>query len=72
MACGACHLESALADADPETVAGDAILSHMLNNGAVFGADTAEEAMGSEQCSTCHAIGQSQGVDKVHKVYDYR
>ncbi|ANQ21330.1 cytochrome C [Vibrio natriegens] len=72
VACGACHLESALADADPETVAGDAILSHMINNGAVFGADTAAEAMGSEQCSTCHAIGQSQGVDKVHKVYDYR
>jgi OmcA/MtrC family decaheme c-type cytochrome len=72
VACGACHLESSLANADPETVAGDAILSHMLNNGAVFGADTAEEAMGSEQCSTCHAIGQSQGVDKVHKVYDYR
>ncbi|MGP8304728.1 OmcA/MtrC family decaheme c-type cytochrome [Vibrio sp. YIC-376] len=72
VACGACHIESSLANADPETVAGDAILSHMLNNGAVFGADTAEEAMGSEQCSTCHAIGQSQGVDKVHKVYDYR
>ncbi|NVC93166.1 OmcA/MtrC family decaheme c-type cytochrome [Vibrio natriegens] len=72
VACGACHLESSLANADPDTVAGDAILSHMVNNGAVFGADTAAEAMGSEQCSTCHAIGQSQGVDKVHKVYDYR
>lgn len=72
VACGACHLESSLANADPELVSGDAVLNHMLNNGAVFAADTAEEAMGSEQCSTCHAIGQSQGVDKVHKVYDYR
>ncbi|HCH3288723.1 TPA: hypothetical protein NKU26_005095, partial [Vibrio parahaemolyticus] len=56
----------------PDTVAGDAPLNHMLNHGAVFGADTAAQAMGSEQCATCHAIGQSQGIDKVHKVYDYR
>ncbi|MDW2151088.1 hypothetical protein R7Q48_31270, partial [Vibrio sp. 378] len=61
-----------LANADPDTVAGDAPLNHMLNHGAVFGADTAAQATGSEQCATCHAIGQSQGVDKVHKVYDYR
>ncbi|MCS0323839.1 OmcA/MtrC family decaheme c-type cytochrome [Vibrio diabolicus] len=72
VACGACHIESSLANADPDSVAGDATLNHMLNHGAVFGADTAAQAMGSEQCATCHAIGQSQGVDKVHKVYDYR
>lgn len=72
VACGACHLESALANADPDNVTGDAILSHMLNNGAVFAADSAAQAMGSEQCASCHAVGQSQGVDKVHAVYNYR
>lgn len=72
VACGACHLESALANADPDNVAGDAILTHMLSNGAVFAADNAADAVGSEQCASCHAIGQSQGVDKVHQVYDYR
>nr|WP_277986501.1 hypothetical protein [Vibrio vulnificus] len=44
----------------------------MIKNGAVFAADTAVEATGKEQCATCHAIGQEQGVDKVHKVYEYR
>ncbi|MDF2152404.1 OmcA/MtrC family decaheme c-type cytochrome [Vibrio sp. CAU 1672] len=72
VACGACHLESAIANADPDNVAGDAILTHMLNNGAVFAADTAAEATGTEQCASCHAVGQAQGVDKVHHVYDYR
>lgn len=70
--CGACHLESSLANADPNNIAGDAALNHMLNHGAIWGADTASEATGTEQCSTCHAIGQSQGVDIVHSVYDYR
>ncbi|MGR5238071.1 OmcA/MtrC family decaheme c-type cytochrome [Vibrio alfacsensis] len=72
VACGACHLESSLASADPDTIAGDAALNHMLNHGAIWGAATAAEATGTEQCATCHAIGQSQGVDKVHRVYDYR
>ncbi|MGR5209867.1 OmcA/MtrC family decaheme c-type cytochrome [Vibrio rotiferianus] len=70
--CGACHLESSLANAAPDTIAGDAALNHMINHGAIWGAETAEEAIGTEQCSTCHAIGQSQGVDIVHSVYDYR
>jgi OmcA/MtrC family decaheme c-type cytochrome len=72
VACGACHLESSLANADPDTIAGDSALNHMLNHGAIWGAATAPEATGTEQCATCHAIGQSQGVDKVHRVYDYR
>ncbi|EHY1011692.1 OmcA/MtrC family decaheme c-type cytochrome [Vibrio vulnificus] len=72
VACGACHIESPLANADPDTIPGDAVLDHMIKNGAVFAADTAVEATGKEQCATCHAIGQEQGVDKVHKVYEYR
>ncbi|WP_428774568.1 multiheme c-type cytochrome, partial [Vibrio sp.] len=73
VACGSCHLESALGLVDPNNpIPGDAIIGHMEKNGAVFAAETAEEATGTEQCSTCHAVGQEQGVDKVHKVYDYR
>ncbi|MGR5347760.1 OmcA/MtrC family decaheme c-type cytochrome [Vibrio mediterranei] len=68
--CGACHvgIEKALGDADVNTFP----LDHMIRNGAVFAADTAEEATGTEQCASCHAVGMLKGVDSVHNVYDYR
>ncbi|MCH7369607.1 MULTISPECIES: OmcA/MtrC family decaheme c-type cytochrome [Aeromonas] len=73
VACGSCHLKSELGNVNLSTpVAGDEWASHMQENGAVFGADTAEAAIGVEQCDSCHAIGQEQGVDKVHKVFDFR
>ncbi|OUS26202.1 hypothetical protein A9Q98_11085 [Thalassotalea sp. 42_200_T64] len=47
------------------------IINHMiLAGGAVFGATTAAEATDTEACSTCHAIGKSVGVDKVHGLTD--
>lgn len=71
--CGSCHLKSELGNVNLSApVAGDEWASHMKDNGAVFGADTAEAAIGVEQCDSCHAIGQEQGVDKVHKVFDFR
>ncbi|MGR5176131.1 OmcA/MtrC family decaheme c-type cytochrome [Vibrio parahaemolyticus] len=74
--CGACHVgienedgsQQALGDADVNTFP----LDHMIRNGAVFAADTAEEATGTEQCASCHAVGMLKGVDSVHNVYDYR
>lgn len=71
--CASCHLKSPLGLVNPTTPAsGDEWASHMRSNGAVFGADSAAAASGTEQCASCHAVGQEQGVDKVHKVYDYR
>lgn len=71
--CASCHLKSPLGNVTPDApAAGDEFASHMKENGAVFGADTIEAATGQEQCSSCHAVGQDQGVDKVHKVYDFR
>jgi DnaJ-class molecular chaperone len=43
------------------------MLNHMiLIGGAVFGATSEAAATGTESCSTCHSIGSSTGVDKVH------
>lgn len=43
------------------------MLNHMiLNGGAVFGASSQEAATGTESCATCHSIGSTSGVDKVH------
>lgn len=71
--CSSCHLKSPLGLVKPDSpVAGDEWATHMKNNGAVFGAETIEAATGVEQCASCHAVGQEQGVDKVHKVYDFR
>lgn len=73
VACASCHLKSPLGKVNVSTpAAGDEWASHMQENGAVFGAATAEEATGREECASCHAIGQEQGVDKVHKVFDFR
>ncbi|MNG89427.1 hypothetical protein D3C79_482940 [compost metagenome] len=71
--CSSCHLQTALGLVDPANPAtGDEWASHMQDNGAVFGAASAEEATGREECASCHAIGQEQGVDKVHKVSSFR
>ncbi|MFB2862090.1 OmcA/MtrC family decaheme c-type cytochrome [Aeromonas sp. MdU4] len=71
--CSSCHLKSPLGLVKPDSpVAGDEWATHMKNNGAVFGAETSEAATGVEQCASCHAVGMDQGVDKVHKVYDFR
>ncbi len=71
--CASCHLTSPLGLVKPDSpVAGDEWATHMKNNGAIFGAETIEAATGVEQCASCHAVGQEQGVDKVHKVYDFR
>ncbi|MGF1733826.1 OmcA/MtrC family decaheme c-type cytochrome [Photobacterium satsumensis] len=71
--CGSCHLESALGSVNTSSPAdGDKAISHMLRHGAVFAAETAEEASGMEQCASCHAVGQEAGVDRVHNIYDYR
>ncbi|PJG57550.1 OmcA/MtrC family decaheme c-type cytochrome [Aeromonas cavernicola] len=71
--CASCHLASPLGLVKPDSpAAGDEWASHMKNNGAVFGAATREEVTGVEQCASCHAVGQEQGVDKVHKVYNFR
>lgn len=71
--CGSCHLKSELGNVNPSApAAGDEWASHMQENGAVFGAGTADEATGREECASCHAIGQDQGVDKVHKVFNFR
>jgi len=71
--CASCHLKSPLGLVKPDSpVAGDEWATHMKNNGAIFGAETIEAATGVEQCASCHAVGQEQGVDKVHKVYDFR
>lgn len=49
------------------TAAEQSMLNHMiLSGGAVFGATSADEANGTESCSTCHSIGSASGVDKVH------
>ncbi|WEM43603.1 OmcA/MtrC family decaheme c-type cytochrome [Photobacterium sp. DA100] len=71
--CGSCHLASNLGDVNPDSPAeGDGAISHMLRNGAVFAADSAADATGSEQCATCHSVGQDVGVDVVHDVYRFR
>ncbi len=70
MTCGSCHVgvenedgsQQSLGDADVNTFP----LDHMIRNGAVFAADTAEAATGSEQCASCHAVGMLKGVDSVH------
>lgn len=73
VACASCHLKSPLGKVNVSApAAGDEWASHMQENGAVFGAGTADEATGREECASCHAIGQDQGVDKVHKVFDFR
>ena len=43
------------------------MINHMiLTGGAVFGASSEAEATGSESCATCHSIGSTSAVDKVH------
>lgn len=45
------------------------VLDHMIQNGAIFGADTFDEANKVESCLVCHAIGAEYGVDKVHSLH---
>ncbi|WP_207063606.1 OmcA/MtrC family decaheme c-type cytochrome [Motiliproteus sp. SC1-56] len=79
--CGSCHLSAPLGHIDPGfpgyidtdntgTEALDAteqaLVDHMIQNGAVFHAATFDEANKFESCAVCHAIGSEFGVDTVH------
>lgn len=45
-----------------------ATINHMLTNGSVFNASSEAEAVGKEACAICHAVGNENGVDKVHNI----
>ena len=71
--CGSCHINSNLGLIDPANLSDlepkqQALIDHMINNGAVFGASSFDAANKVESCSVCHAIGGEYGVDKVHSL----
>jgi hypothetical protein len=45
------------------------VLDHMIQNGAIFGAESFDKANKVESCLVCHAIGAEYGVDKVHALH---
>ena len=77
--CSSCHLDIATGYVDPSmpglidpangsiSLDTQAVIDHMIQNGAVFGATTFEEANKVESCSVCHGKGEESGIDKVHK-----
>lgn len=52
------------------TAAEQQLLSHMVQNGAQFNAETEAAATGTESCATCHAIGSVTAVDTVHGMFN--
>jgi OmcA/MtrC family decaheme c-type cytochrome len=76
--CASCHLDVASGYVNPAlgglidpangsiSLETQAVIDHMIQNGAVFGATTFEEANKVESCSVCHAKGKESGIDKVH------
>jgi hypothetical protein len=76
--CASCHLYVASGYVNPAlgglidpangsiSLETQAVIDHMIQNGAVFGATTFEEANKVESCSVCHAKGKESGIDKVH------
>lgn len=78
--CGSCHLNVKLGLIDPSLpglidptkgsidAKGQALIDHMIQNGAIFGAAAFDEANKVESCAVCHAIGTEFGVDKVHDI----
>lgn len=78
--CASCHIslrnlglidpnKPAYMDNSAITPKQQAVLDHMIQNGAIFGADTFEKANKVESCAVCHAIGNVYGVDKVHTLH---
>lgn len=75
--CASCHVDAALGLIDPDKPGymdnsaispfQQAVLDHMIQNGAVFAGQTFEEANKVESCAVCHAIGSEMGVDNVHQ-----
>lgn len=77
--CSSCHLDVPVGFVNPNlpglmdpahgtvSIETQAVIDHMLQNGAVFGATTFEEANKVESCAVCHAQGKDSGIDKVHK-----
>jgi OmcA/MtrC family decaheme c-type cytochrome len=77
--CSACHLDVALGYIDPVlpglidpangTISANdqAVIDHMIQNGAVFGSADFNIANKVESCAVCHAVGSEFGVDEVHK-----
>jgi len=77
--CTACHIDEPVRYVDPAfpglmdpangtlSPNSQAVLDHMIQNGAVFGASTFAEANKVESCAVCHAQGAESGIDTVHK-----
>ena len=78
LVCAACHVDAPLGAIDPQKpqymdnskipAKHQAIIDHMIQNGAVFGSKDFTSANKVESCSVCHAIGSESGIDSVHKL----